>query len=80
MICREFRTVCRVQKGFSVNALRSAQAMDYEFGLKFKKRRITFERLHLPPELQDTSQRETSNKHASGGLNCQTASDTGLDF
>jgi hypothetical protein len=79
---REFQSICRVQKGFSLNALRPPQMTDFEFGLKIRKRKMTFERLHLPPALQETVQRETGtvNKHASVGLNCQTASESKLDF
>ncbi|GAU96179.1 hypothetical protein RvY_07664 [Ramazzottius varieornatus] len=78
----DFQAICRIEKAFTINSLRPPPMTDHEFGLKIKKRRITIERLHLPPELQDSVQRETSNakKSTGGGLNCQTVRENDLDF
>lgn len=81
---REFQAICRIQKSFSINALKPVSTADYEFGLKFERRKIILERLHIPPELEDTAQREASsrgNTTASGNkINCRSATEHALDF
>ena len=79
----DFQAIVRIERAFTINSLRPPPMTDNEFGLKIKRRRITIERLHLPPELHDSAQRETSNvkkDSGAGSVNCQTVKQKDMDF
>ncbi|XP_055343802.1 elongator complex protein 4-like [Paramacrobiotus metropolitanus] len=87
---RDYQALFRIEKTFAVNVLRPPVILDCEYGLKIKRRRVLLERLHLPPALPETAQRETTD-HPSGirstigglvgnQLGCQAATERNLDF
>lgn len=61
-VFKEYNGLFFIRKMTALNTLASHTPETYDLAFKLRRRRFVIEKLHLPPELQDSEQREQDDE------------------
>lgn len=79
-IFKEYHGLLHIKKLMALNALAAHSPETYDLAFKLRRKRFVIEKLHLPPELQESEQREQQdNEHILSSLSCGSTKNI-LDF
>lgn len=79
-IFKEYHGLIQIKKLNALNALAAHSPETHDLAFKLRRKRFIIEKLHLPPELQETEQREQDDEHILSSLSCGSTSKKLLDF
>lgn len=65
---------------FALNSLAAHTPESYDLAFKLRRKRFVIEKLHLPPELQESNQREQDDNAIASAMSCGSATKHLLEF
>lgn len=77
-IFKEYHGLFHIRKISALNALAVHVPETYDLAFKLRRKRFVIEKLHLPPELQESEQREQDDEPIS--ISCGSTSKHRLEF
>lgn len=81
-VFKEYNGLFYIRKMQPLNALASHTPETYDLAFKLRRRRFVIEKLHLPPELQESEQREQDDEPSTlaASLSCASNKKHLLEF
>lgn len=77
---KEYHGLLYIRKLAALNALAAHTPETYDLAFKLRRKRFVIEKLHLPPELQESEQREQDDENILSTLSCGSTSKHLLEF
>lgn len=80
-VFKEYHGLLYIRKLSALNALATHTPETYDLAFKLRRKRFVIEKLHLPPELQESEQREQDDDtNILSAMSCGSASKHLLEF
>lgn len=77
---KEYNGLFYIRKMTALNALTVHTPETYDLAFKLRRKRFVIEKLHLPPELQESEQREQDDEPLLSALSCASTKKHLLEF
>lgn len=77
---KEYHGLFHIRKLCALNALAAHTPETHDLAFKLRRKRFVIEKLHLPPELQDSEQREQDDSPILSSMSCGSSTKHRLDF
>lgn len=77
---KEYHGLLFIRKLAALNALAAHTPETYDLAFKLRRKRFVIEKLHLPPELQESEQREQDEESILTAMSCSSTSKHLLEF
>lgn len=77
---KEYHGLIYIRKLCAVNTLAAHSPETHDLAFKLRRKRFVIEKLHLPPELQESDQREQEDEHILSSMGCGSTSKHLLEF
>lgn len=79
-VFKEYHGLFYIRKMVALNALAGHTPETYDLAFKLRRKRFVIEKLHLPPELQESEQREQDDEPILSSLSCASTKQHLLEF
>lgn len=79
-VFKEYNGLFFIRKLAALNALTAHTPETYDLAFKLRRKRFVIEKLHLPPELQESEQREQDDEPILSSLSCASTKKHLLEF
>lgn len=77
---KEYNGLFFIRKIAALNALAVPTPETYDLAFKLRRKRFVIEKLHLPPELQESEQREQDDEPILSAMSCASSKKHLLEF
>lgn len=79
-VFKEYNGLFFIRKISALNALAAHTPETYDLAFKLRRKRFVIEKLHLPPELQESEQREQDDEPILTAMGCASNKKHLLEF
>lgn len=79
-VFKEYHGLLFIRKLAALNALAAHTPETYDLAFKLRRKRFVIEKLHLPPELQESEQREQDDESVLSAMSCSSNKKHLLEF
>lgn len=79
-VFKEYNGLFFIRKMVALNALAAHTPETYDLAFKLRRKRFVIEKLHLPPELQESEQREQDDEPILSAMSCASNKKHLLEF
>lgn len=69
-VYKDYHGLFHINKLPAINTLTSHVPESFDLAFKLRRKKFVIEKLHLPPELQETTQREQDDFPSAGTVHC----------